>query len=105
MSQNKIIFLSSINTTVDLYTIGVPLVFLFLDFHGKKDNLFYQTSVVFRFFRFVRYIHKWFQTGQDEVNSQLVKIFLTVFNLILTTAGLVLAIENPYRQQWIEKNR
>lgn len=98
-------FLWSINTGVDVYSIVVPLIFLFIDFYQKKDNIFYQTSVVSRFFRFMQYIQKWFQSGQDEVNTQLVKIALTVLNLILTTAGLVLAIENPYRRDWIQQHK
>lgn len=53
----------------------------------------------------MQYIQRLFQTGQDEVETQLVKIFLTVLNLILTTAALVLAIENPYRAEWIENHK
>jgi Ion channel len=105
VAQNKIIFLWSINTCVDIYTIVVPMVFLFIEFFEKKNNLYYHTSVVFRFFRFMQYIQRLFQTGQDEVETQLVKIFLTVLNLILTTAALVLAIENPYRKDWIENHK
>lgn len=99
MSQNKLEFLKSINSIIDLYTTS-PIIFLFFDFFEKKNNLFYQTSLVARFFRFVRYIHKWFQKGKDEVYRQLLTIFLTVFTLIFATAGFVIAIENPERKEW-----
>lgn len=79
------------------------MVFLFFDFYAKKDNVFYQASIVARFFRFVRYIQKWFQKGKDEVYRQLLKIILTVITLIFATAGFVLAIENPARRVWKER--
>lgn len=84
-----------------MYTTSA-IVFLFLDLSAKKEDLFFQTTVVARFFRFVRYIHKWFQKGTDEVYRQLLTIFLTVFTMIFATAGFVLAIENRVRKQYIQ---
>lgn len=102
VSQNKISFLKTPATLIDIYTTS-PLIFLF-KFYEKKNNLFYHTTVVARFFRFVKYVHRLFQVGRDEVYRQLLTIILTVMTMIFATAGFVLAIENPARREHKQEN-
>jgi voltage-gated potassium channel len=94
LSNNKIKYLFSPFSLIDLIAI-VPLVF------GIFDVSF---VLIFRWFRVLR-IFRFFQLELSLLNIQnqdkiiVTKIFLTLFSIIFTYAGLIYQVEHPNNPQ------
>lgn len=101
VSQHKIAYIFSVYPMICLFTI-TPLFFVFTDF--SSDGLtVYKITLVTRSIRIVRFLVKMFSSGKNEVSRQIYTIFLTVFSLILVTAGIIQVFEQSIRDEIILK--
>ena len=81
--------------------IPIPYRILF----DNSLSTFYSLTIIVRLYRIVRYIHKRYQKGRDEVQRQNLTIFLTVSTMITISAAFIQAVENPYREFLINEKK
>jgi hypothetical protein len=93
ISQHKLLFFFSIYSFISISSF-LPLTFVFYNL----NELIYRITLVLRSIRIVRYLLKFFSTIKNEVSRQIYTIFLTVFSLILVTAGIIQVFEDDNQE-------
>jgi len=92
--QHRLTFLLTYTAVVDIATI-VPIFLI-----GRTDKaivIIIKICRVFRFLRLVRFVFTFNKLGETEVSRQFIKIILTLLSLILFSACVLEAVENPDR--------
>ncbi len=94
--QHRLGYILTYTALVDIATI-IPI---FLTGHTEKQVVIVvKICRVFRFLRIVRYIFTFNKLGETEVSRQFIKIILTLLSLILFSACVLEAVENPDRNE------
>ncbi|MDR3549660.1 MAG: ion channel [Candidatus Pacebacteria bacterium] len=94
ISQQRLSYLLSVDSLIDLYIFGA--VFIFNSFDSDISKLFVSCSRLLRVTKISRVLKQWLQIGDNNVNSQIFTIVITIFTIIYFFAGLIQLFENMY---------
>jgi len=94
ISQQRWSYIFNSDTLIDLYIFSSIFIFSFVDW--TISPLFISCSRLLRVTKISRILKQWLQIGDNNVNSQIFTIAITIFTIIYFFAGLLQLVENMY---------
>jgi len=93
-AQHRLSSILNSDSVCEFVTI-TPIFLFSLD--TLTSVVYIRITRIFRLLRVVSFVFKFNKFGETEVSQQIFKIMMTILTLIFFTAGILEAVENPFR--------